>query len=135
MITGNTFTQREITISPARKVWREIRHRYPAGGIVTNFNDFLESGKIPAGTPVSLDQENKTIQPIPDSVIEETAGEDIATLNINGYIQEDVPVKSENDVCSGTVIYAGELYEWAVSSASLEKLRLNPLTPMIIWVR
>ena len=36
----------------ARKVWREIRHRYPGGGMVSNISDWVAVGKIPAGTAV-----------------------------------------------------------------------------------
>lgn len=31
---GNTFDRDSLKYGHARKVWREIRHRYPAGGTI-----------------------------------------------------------------------------------------------------
>ena len=33
---GNTFDVNTVKYGHARKVWREIRHRYPGGGMVSN---------------------------------------------------------------------------------------------------
>ena len=38
---GNTFDVNTVKYGHARKVWREIRHRYPGGGMVSNISDWL----------------------------------------------------------------------------------------------
>ena len=51
---GNTFDVNTVKYGHARKVWREIRHRYPGGGMVSNISDWVAVGKIPAGTAVKV---------------------------------------------------------------------------------
>lgn len=57
---GNTFDVNTMKYGHARKVWREIRHRYPGGGMVSNISDWVAVGKIPAGTAVKFDLSGKT---------------------------------------------------------------------------
>jgi hypothetical protein len=57
---GNTFDVNTVKYGHARKVWREIRHRYPGGGMVSNISDWVAVGKIPAGTAVKFDLSGKT---------------------------------------------------------------------------
>lgn len=49
---GNTFGSQTLSAGHARKVWREVKDQFPAGGVVTNLSDWLTNsvGKIPAGT-------------------------------------------------------------------------------------
>lgn len=61
---GNTFDVNTVKYGHARKVWREIRHRYPGGGMVSNISDWVAVGKIPAGTAVKFDLSGKTLKPI-----------------------------------------------------------------------
>lgn len=61
---GNTFDVNTVKYGHARKVWREIRHRYPGGGMVSNISDWVAVGKIPAGTAVKFDLSGKTFKPI-----------------------------------------------------------------------
>lgn len=108
---GNTFDVNTVKYGHARKVWREIRHRYPGGGMVSNISDWVAVGKIPAGTAVKFDLSGKTFKAYTDEQIK-AAESDITTLGINGYLQEDVLVASENTKASGTVVYAGEIYQY-----------------------
>ena len=85
---GNTFDVNTVKYGHARKVWREIRHRYPGGGMVSNISDWVAVGKIPAGTAVKFDLSGKTFKAYTDEQIK-AAESDITTLGINGYLQED----------------------------------------------
>ena len=86
---GNTFDVNTVKYGHARKVWREIRHRYPGGGMVSNISDWVAVGKIPAGTAVKFDLSGKTFTAYTDAQIK-AAESDITTLGINGYLQEDI---------------------------------------------
>ena len=96
---GNTFDVNTVKYGHARKVWREIRHRYPGGGMVSNISDWVAVGKIPAGTAVKFDLSGKTFKAYTDEQIK-AAESDITTLGINGYLQEDILVASGNTKAS-----------------------------------
>lgn len=135
-VTGNTYDKKTVSYGHARKVWRSIRHVYPAGGMIQNVSDFKTSKKIPAGSPVKFDMSTKKITVILDSAI--TGAEDadgVNALGINGFLQEDVPVTDENTKASGTVVYAGELYEYMFASGVPAKLKLLTSVPQIVWVQ
>ena len=101
---GNTFGRETMEWNNGQKrIWREIRHRYPAGGLFTSEALTANAGKvIPAGTPVKLDQATKTLTILSGSE---------SDLAVDGFTQEDVWVKDGVEAASATVIYAGELYE------------------------
>ena len=103
MSTGNTFDKKTFTYGHARKVWRSVRHVYPAGGTIKNVSDFVAAGIIKAGTPVKFDSANHEITVYKDS---ELTSDNAAKLAVNGYLQEDVVISSANTVASGTVVYA-----------------------------
>ena len=65
---GNTFDVNTVKYGHARKVWREIRHRYPGGGMVSNISDWVAVGKIPAGTAVKFDLSGKTFTAYTDAL-------------------------------------------------------------------
>lgn len=129
---GNTYDVTEVNFGHAKKVWREIRHRFPAGGIVSNVADWTSKGIIPSGTPVKWDAENKTIECFTDEDV--TGAADLTALGINGFLQEDIKVTSENTVASGTAVYAGELYEYAFDSAVATKLKTLTTVPQVVFV-
>lgn len=56
---GNTFNKGEVVFGHARKVWREQREVLPAGGVITNVEDFVPDGVIPSGRPVIFDDKEK----------------------------------------------------------------------------
>jgi hypothetical protein len=76
---GNTFDVNTVKYGHARKVWREIRHRYPGGGMVSNISYWVAVGKIPAGTAVKFDLSGKTFTAYTDARIK-AAESDITTL-------------------------------------------------------
>ena len=116
---GNSFDVKSVKYGHARKVWREITDIYPAGGVISNIADWVEVGKIPAGTPVKYDISNKKIEALTDTDI---AAGDVATLGINGFLQEDIVVASSSTVGTGTVVYGGEIYGYMFADATLTAL-------------
>lgn len=131
---GNTFDVNTVKYGHARKVWREIRHRYPGGGTVSDITDWTKGGKIPAGTAVKFDLSTKTIKAYTDEQIK-AATADISTLGINGYLQEDILVASENTKASGTVVYAGEIYQYMFDEEVVAILQKITTLPQIVWVQ
>lgn len=102
----------------------------------------FQKGKIPSGSPVKFDPKTKQITVILDSAIKaavevpetKTEAEAVAELGINGYLQEDVYITSEETVATGTVVYAGEIYEYMFEDEVVKKLKLANV-PMIVWVQ
>lgn len=141
--TGNTYDKKSWSWGHARKVWRSIRHVYPGGGMIQNTSDFTSAGKIPAGSPVKFDPKTKQITVILDSAIKaavavpetKTEAEAVAELGINGFLQEDVYLTDSNTKGSGTVVYAGELYEYMFDAEVVKKLKLLTNVPQIVWVQ
>lgn len=131
---GNTFDVNTVKYGHARKVWREIRHRYPGGGMVSNISEWVAVGKIPAGTPVKFDlSDKKTFTAYTDKQIKDA--ENITTLGINGYLQEDILVASDNTQASGTVVYAGEIYQHMFDKDVVAILQKITTLPQIVWVQ
>lgn len=130
---GNTFDANTMKYGHARKVWREIRHRYPGGGMVSNISDWVAAGKIPAGTAVKFDLKGKTFTAYTDAKIK-AATANISTLGINGYLQEDIRVAGANTKASGTVVYAGEIYSYMFDEEVLAALQKITTLPQIVWV-
>ncbi|MBR8706699.1 MAG: hypothetical protein SPG69_11160 [Bacteroides pyogenes] len=130
---GNTFDANTMKYGHARKVWREIRHRYPGGGMVSNISDWVAAGKIPAGTAVKFDLKGKTFTAYTDEKIK-AATANISTLGINGYLQEDIRVAGANTKASGTVVYAGEIYSYMFDEEVLAALQKITTLPQIVWV-
>ena len=129
---GNTFDARTVSYGHARKVFREIRHRFPAGGTCSNISDWTDDGKIPSGTPVAFDNSTNTFQAFTDAQITVS---DADTLGINGFLQEDILVADENTVGTGTVIYGAEIYEFMYADEVLTILQASTKLPQIVWVR
>lgn len=132
-IIGNTFDKKSFEYGHARKVWRSISGVYPGGGVIENVSDFSGKDKIPSGSPVKFDMKTRRITVIKDEDIK--AAEPAASLDIiNGYLQEDVYITSGDTKATGTVVYAGEIYEYMFEDEVVEKLKLANV-PMIVWVR
>lgn len=132
MINGNTFDVKTTKYGHSTKVWREIRHRYPAGGTIENVSDWVSVGKIPAGTPVKYDMNAKTLKAYTDQQIKDAS--EISTLGINAYLQEDAFISSESTIATGTAVYAGELYDYIFDADVLTKLQSITTTQQIVWV-
>lgn len=141
MAIGNSFLNKKITVGgKADRVWREIRHRYPAGGMITNVSDFASDGKIRSGQPVAYNLAAKTITVLTDAQVKAAStAEAIAALGINGYLQEDVVINvdgsgvPEGFKASGTVVYAGELYDYMFDAQVLAVLK-KVAVPGIVFV-
>lgn len=134
--TGNTFNKTSFSAGHARKVWREIRSQLPAGGKVSNVSDWTSAGKIPAGTPASLTVDKatgaKTVKCYTDAQVkaavtkpESGAAPGIASLNIRGHIQEDIPIVNGNTVGTATVVNDGDIYEYMLNADVVAALKGN----------
>lgn len=138
--TGNTFDSFPFKQGHSRKVWRETRRQWPAGGKVTNVADWVEKGKIPAGTPceyaVNKDTGEKTIKCYTDEQVK-TAGAaegGIDSLNINGYTDRDTPIASAKTQATATAIRDGDIYEYMFDDDVAEILKANTKCPLVIFV-
>ena len=132
---GNTFDVKTQSFGHATKVWRSLRHVFPAGGVISadSVTAFYDLGKkIPAGTPVKYDASTKTLVAYTDAQI--TSADDITALGINAYLQEDCMLESASTVATGTAVYAGEIYEYMFDSAVVAKLKTLTTVPQIVWV-
>lgn len=134
---GNTFESGSLHYGHARKVWREIRAQYPAGGKVSNLSDWTSAGKIPAGTPCTIDQVNKTVVCHTNSQITTAASANPSTLPnllINGFTQEDIDVNSNTSAATATVIYDGEIYDYMIDSTVLTALKTLGQIMQVVYV-
>lgn len=111
---GNTFGTETVEWNNGQKrVWREIRHRFPSGGTFDSATLTQNKGKvIPAGSPVTFDQAKKTLKLV-------TGKEGEGLVIIDGFTQEDVYVKDGVTAGTATVIYDGEIYEPVLKAAVL----------------
>lgn len=111
---GNAFGSETMEWNNGQKrVWREIRHRFPSGGTFAASVITAYKGKvIPAGTPVVFDQSTKALTVV-------TGTEETAVAAIDGFTQEDVYVKDGTVSATATVIYDGEIYEPVLKAAVL----------------
>lgn len=137
--TGNTFNQTSFTAGHARKVWREIRGQWPAGGKVTNVADWVGKGKIPAGTPAfwSCDPDTgaKTVKCLTDAQAKAISAE-TSTDSVNGHIQEDILILNGQTVGTATVINDGDIYEYMLDADVVAKLKtLNVNGYKVVFVQ
>lgn len=123
---GNTFGSETVEFSNGQKrVWREIRHRFPAGGTFSSTDLQSYAGKvIPAGTPVVFDQSTKEL----------TLANNAAATAVDGFTQEDVYVKDGTTAATATVIYDGEIYEPVLKAILTDAVLtvVKPLAPATI---
>ena len=56
-------------------------------------------------------------------------------LRLLHYLQEDVLVASENTKASGTVVYAGEIYQYMFDEKVVAILQKITTLPQIVWVQ
>lgn len=123
--TGNTFNQTKFEAGHARKVWREIRGQWPAGGKVSNIADWTAKGRIPAGTPAfwACDPETgaKTVKCYTDEQAKALTAEGPDT--VNGHTQEDILIANGETVGTATVINDGDIYEYMLDKDVAAKLK------------
>lgn len=125
---GNTFGSQTVSAGHARKVWREVKDQFPAGGVVVNLTDWVSGGvgKIPAGTfckweDAGKDNGGKKVTCYTKAQI--LAAGSIATLGINGATLYDIDIEAGETVGTATVIYAGEMYSYMVDESVLAKVK------------
>lgn len=121
---GNTFGSRTVSAGHARKVWREVKDQFPAGGVVTNPTDWVTNGvgKIPAGTFCKWEnvgnEGGKQVTCYTDAQIKAASGNP-ASLGINGATLYDIDIENGDTTGTATVVYAGEYYDYMVKDSSV----------------
>lgn len=126
---GNSFDSQTFEAGHAKKVWRRIEEQLPGGYHVTNMSDFASAGLIQSGMAVVKDttsgadvrdvkvltwaQITTALTPTGSPAV----APGIDSLNIIGFIQEDVPVIQHGAGGSATynygtcnIVVKGELY-------------------------
>ena len=124
---GNTFGSQTVSAGHARKVWREVKDQFPAGGVVANLSDWLSGGvgKIPAGTFCKWYDDGanggKKVVCYTDAQIKAASGNP-ASLGINGATLYDIDIEAGETVGTATVVYAGEYYDYMIKDASVRSI-------------
>lgn len=125
---GNTFGSRTVSAGHARKVWREVKDQFPAGGVVTNLTDWVSGGvgKIPAGTfckweDAGAENGGKKVTCYTKAQI--TGAGSISTLGINGITLYDIDIENGETIGSATVMYAGEIYSYMIDATVLAAVK------------
>ena len=142
--TGNTFDKQTFSQGHSRKVWREIRRQWPAGGKVANVSDWATAGKIPAGTPCKYtvtESGAKEIKCYTDAQVKAAVTKQgsneapgIDSLGINGYTDRDTPIASANTGATATVIREGDIYEYMFDAGVATALKANTKCPGVTFV-
>lgn len=141
--TGNTFDTQKFSQGHTRKVWREIRRQWPAGGSVTNVSDWVAKGKIPAGTPCKYNNAAgaKEIVCYTDAQIlaavtkpETGNAPGIDSLGINGYTDRDTPIASADTMATATAVREGDIYEYMFDADVAAALKANTKCPGVTFV-
>ena len=122
---GNSFDSQTLNLGHAKKVWRRIDEQLPGGYHVTNMSDFASDGLIQAGMAVVKDTTSGadvrdvkvlTWAQIKTAVTGQSpAG--IDSLNIIGFLKEDVPVIDAYTQATGNVIVKGEIYGYMLGDS------------------
>ena len=121
---GNTFGSKTVSAGHARKVWREVKDQFPAGGVVANLSDWTTGGvgKIPAGTFCKWEDTGsnggKQVTCYTDAQIKAASGNP-ASLGINGATLYDIDIEAGDTVGTATVVYAGEYYDYMVKDSTV----------------
>lgn len=116
--TGNAFNSETISLGHAKKVWRRIDEQLPGGFRIKNVSSFVTAGLIRSGMAIAYDTSSgadaKDVNIVTWAQIktaitgQSPAG--IDSLNIIGFLQEDVPVKDANTFATANVVVKGEIY-------------------------
>lgn len=108
---GNTFGLKETSYGSGKTIWHEVKGAYPCGGNITNIASY--KGKvIPAGSMCQFDQVANTITIVKASEIKTASqtGASIEPATIKGLLYNDVYVENDSTFCTGSVVFAGEVY-------------------------
>lgn len=110
--TGNTFDNGSFNLGHAKKVWRRIDEQLPGGYMVKNVGDFVSAGLIMSGSPIVKDTtsgaDEKDVKILKWSELQ--AAENVDSLGIIGFLQEDIRITSAYTIATANVIVKGEIY-------------------------
>lgn len=132
---GNTFDNNTQTIGHAKRVWRRIYKQLPGGFVIKNVSDFSSAKVIKAGSAVyydtTLNADSRDIKVYTWAAVASASG-NINSLNIIGFLQEDVVIQSNETVATGNIVVEGELYGYmlgdTVSQAATNAAALKGMT-------
>lgn len=116
-VMGNTFASNTFNTGKGQRVWREIRHRFPGGGTISNLSDWTAKGVIPAGTPCTFDNKTYSIKALTDA---QAKAQDVV---ISGLTQEDIVLVDGIVKGTATVVYAGEIYEYMLDATVVAAIK------------
>lgn len=129
--TGNTFDSQSLSVGHARKVWRRIEEQLPGGFMIKNVSDFVTAGLIRSGMAIVKDTasgaDEKDIKVLTWAQLKTgiSSQSGIDSLNIIGFLQEDVPVMSANTVATGNVIVKGEIYGYMLGDTAADAATIS----------
>lgn len=129
--TGNTFDSQSLSVGHARKVWRRIEEQLPGGFMIKNVSDFVTAGLIRSGMAIVKDTasgaDEKDIKVLTWAQLKTgiSSQSGIDSLNIIGFLQEDVPVTSANTVATGNVIVKGEIYGYMLGDTQADAATIS----------
>ena len=129
--TGNAFNASTLSFGHAKKVWRRIDEQLPGGYRILNVSDFVEKGLIRSGMAVvkAEDADEKDVNVLQwQEILDSADSGGVDSLNILGFLQEDVPVKDVNTYATGNIIVKGEIYGYMLGDTPTEA---NSVAPMI----
>jgi len=121
--TGNTFDAQSVGAGHSRKVWRRIEEQLPGGFLVKNVADFVSAGLIRSGMAIVKDStqgaDEKDVKVLSWSDVKTAInGSGIDTLNIIGFLQEDIPVINAYTQATANVIVKGEIYGYMLGDTA-----------------
>ena len=116
--TGNAFNSETLTGGHARKVWRRIDEQLPGGFRIKNVSSFTSAGLIRSGMALAYDTTSgadaKDVNVVTweqiKTAITGPMPARIDSLNIIGFLQEDVVIKDSNTYATANVVVKGEIY-------------------------
>lgn len=132
--TGNAFNASTVSLGHAKKVWRRIDEQLPGGYRILNVSDFVEKGLIRSGMAVvkAEDADEKDINVLKwQEIIDSADSDGVDSLNILGFLQEDVPVKDVNTYATGNIIVKGEIYGYMLGDTPTEAGNVAPMIKLM----
>lgn len=119
---GNTFDAQSFSVGHARKVWRRISEQLPGCSMIKNISDFVSAGLIRSGLPIVKDTtvgaDEKDVKVLTWAQVKSAiSGAGIDSLNIIGFLQEDVPVLNANTKATANVVVKGEIYGYMLGDS------------------
>lgn len=128
---GSVFGKGTSSYGGGRSVWRETKAVYPGGGRMTTasikaiLGSTAKEGVIPAGTPCTFNSTTKEITLLTSANLAASS-----KPVVNGFIKDDIAIidlgavpTDANLFASATVVYEGEIYEYAFSATDVTNIK------------